>query len=173
MGTTPTIEVLVGMIASGKTTYARRRADEGALIISHDDLTRMLHGRYRYEAVLRDCYRRMEQSLAWAGLNAGRDVIIDRTHLTRESRKRWIDWARGYVELNTFEGKSPTVLVVAVAFPIEAPCFHANRRMSDPRGRSYEDWLKVACHHHDQAEAEPLSGDEGFAEIRRIGGPAS
>ena len=42
------IEVLSGMIASGKTSYARSRADDGALIISHEDLTEMLHGRYVY-----------------------------------------------------------------------------------------------------------------------------
>jgi predicted kinase len=89
------LEVLVGMIASGKSTYARRRADEGALVVSHDDLTAMLHARYRYEQGLREPYRRIEESIAWRGLDAGRDVVIDRTHLTRESRERWLKWVRG------------------------------------------------------------------------------
>src|SRR4051794_23618359 len=151
------------MIASGQSTHARRRADEGALVIARDDLTRMLHQDYRYEPGLRAFYRGMEESLAWHGLNAGRDVVIDRTHLTRESRRRWLDWARHYVELNTFEGKGPSVRVVAVTFPVELPAIHARRRFdADPRGRSLGEWINVAYHHAEQARAEPLSEDEGF-----------
>jgi hypothetical protein len=169
MDRNPHIEVLIGMIASNKSTYARKRADAGALLVCHDTLTESLHGRYRYEQGLRECYRRMEGSLARVALDAGRDVIVDRTHLTRESRKRWLDCARDYDSLNTFDGRGPTTPVVAVAFPIELPEVHAQRRFAcDPRGRSYEEWLAVACHHAGQAEAEPLSEDEGFAEIRRL-----
>jgi dephospho-CoA kinase len=32
----PKIEVLVGMIASGKSTYSRSRAQDGAIIINDD-----------------------------------------------------------------------------------------------------------------------------------------
>jgi hypothetical protein len=163
------IEVLVGMIGSGKSGYARMRADGGALVICHDDLTAMVHARYRYEPGLRGCYRRMEESIAWAALQHKRDVVIDRTHLTRESRHRWISWASSYDSLNTFDGKGPSTYMVAVAFPIESPEVHARRRFqSDPRGRPYEEWLQVAEHHFAQFIAEPLSESEGFAEIRRM-----
>jgi hypothetical protein len=37
------MEILVGPIASGKSTYARKRAAEGALIINDDALVAMLH----------------------------------------------------------------------------------------------------------------------------------
>lgn len=165
-----TVEVLVGMIGSLKSTYARSRADMGALVVCHDDLTEMLHARYRYEPGLRECYRRMEESIAWAALNAGRDVIVDRTQLTAESRLRWIRLARNYDSLNTFDGHGPTTRVVAVAFPVEAPEVHARRRFeADPRGRSYDEWMAVALHHHSQAMAEPLSEDEGFDEVRAWG----
>jgi predicted kinase len=165
------LEVLVGMIASSKSGYARKRAKQGALCISHDDLTAMLHCEYRYEQDLRECYRGMEESLAWAALNAGRDVIIDRTNLTAESRRRWLRWAREvYDSLNTFNGKGPRTTVVAVAFPVEAPEVHARRRFeADPRGRSHEEWYMVAQHHFAQHLAEPLSENEGFAEIIRMG----
>ncbi len=157
----PHIELLVGMIASGKSTYARKRADEGALVVSHDDLTQMLHARYRYEQGLRDVYRRMEEALALHAIKAGRDVVIDRTHLTLESRKRWIELARR---------ESPfTVPILAVVFPIESPLDHAGRRFeTDPRGRSDEDWLRVAEHHYKQAQAEPISQWEGFDAILNI-----
>lgn len=152
------IEVLVGMIGSGKSTFARRRAREGALVISHDWLTEMLHAEYRYEPGLRDCYRQMEDALARWALVWGRDVVVDRTHLTRESRRRWLDLAAILA--------TPAVAVFAVAFPIDEPDVHARRRFeSDPRGRSFQIWLDVATHHYAQAVLEPLSPAEGFAAI--------
>lgn len=162
----PTLEILIGMIASGKSIYARRRANPadgspGAMIVCHDDLTEMLHGAYRYEPGLRVCYRQMEDWLARTALAHGRDIVIDRTHLTRESRARWLTFAR------TLDLPTP-VAVVAVAFPIESPKVYAGRRFDvDPRGRSYEDWLQVARHHFEQALAEPLGEDEGFDRIER------
>lgn len=168
------IEVLVGMIASGKSTYARRRADEGALVVCHDDLCRMLHAGLPvgpaacgYDPDLRTCYRKIEEAIARLAIEFDRDVVIDRTHLTRESRERWLTFARWP---SFAEWSQPPV--VAVAFPIMTPHFHARRRVeADPRGRSYDEWLDVAWHHRGQAEAEPLAEDEGFAEIIRIGAP--
>lgn len=166
----PVIECLVGPIASGKSTFARKRADEGALCVAHDDLCAMLHAHRDgkgYEDGLRECYRRMEESIAWAALAAGRDVVIDRTHLTAESRRRWILWALYYDALNTFEDQGPVTPVVAVVFPDEGPHVHAHRRFdADARGRSLTDWFMVAEHHAEQARAEPIDISEGFAEIR-------
>lgn len=153
------IELLVGMIGSGKTTYARKRAKQGALIVSHDDLTQMLHGEYRYEQELKPCYRAMMIQLAQNGIVAGRDVVIDRTHLTRESRAFWIDVAR----------RSENTQIIATAFPILTPEIHARRRRdADARGRTYAEWLAVAEHHAAQAHAEPLARNEGFREIRMM-----
>jgi predicted kinase len=152
----PKIELLVGPIASGKSTYARKRAREGALVISHDDLTEMLHGEYRYEQTLKPVYRAMMRDIARQGLVARRDVIVDRTHLTHESRAFWIDLAR-----NEWD-----VPIVAVAFKNEGPHRHAERRyLTDPRGRDHGEWVKVACHHDDQVVAEPIDIAEGFDSI--------
>jgi predicted kinase len=161
------LEILCGMIASGKSTYALKRAREGAMIISHDDLTAMLHGEYRYESGLRECYRRSEESLVMVAFDYGRDVIIDRTHLTREARKRWIDFAARLDWDEVEHGPRPEV--VAVVFPIEHPMIHARRRSDhDARGRSYPEWLEVAEHHHAQAMAEPIELSEGFDRIEWV-----
>lgn len=167
------IELLIGMIGSGKSTYARTRAREGALVVSHDDLTAMLHAEYRYEQELRACYRKMEESIAWAALTAGRDVIIDRTHLTAESRRRWVEWARHYDSLNTFEGRGPETPIVAITFPLWPAHAHATRRHhADARGRTFLEWHQVAIHHAEQAQAEPLDWQaEGFAELKEIDVP--
>lgn len=160
------LEVLCGMIASGKSTYARKRADEGALVVSHDDLTAMLHVRYRYEQELRACYRAMEEDLVYRALRAARDVVIDRTHLTRESRQRWIVYARAIRGMAIW--KTPPA-IVAVRFPIDAAHIHATRRLeSDPRGRSFLEWHQVALHHAEQARAEPLERSEGFDRIEEV-----
>lgn len=155
------LEILVGMIASGKSTYARKRADEGAIVVCHDDLTAMLHGRYRYEQGLRSAYREAEEAIASTFIAAGRDVVIDRTHLTRESRERWIKFARWGVFTDVYP-IAPTLIVVV--FPNEGIDVHAGRRFdADPRGRSLEDWRGVAELHCAQALTEPLDWkSEGF-----------
>jgi predicted kinase len=151
----PTVEILIGMIASGKSTYARRRAREGAIIVCLDDLTEMLHGEYRYEQGLKPFYYEAESSLIQAALFHFRDVVVDRTHLTRESRARVVGAVRDWVE---------PARIVAVEFPRESHQVHARRRfLSDARGRSMGDWLFVAHYHAQQADAEPLDWRaEGF-----------
>jgi predicted kinase len=150
-----TLYLLCGMIASGKSSFARARADEGALVVCHDDLTAMLHASYRYEQPLRACYRAGEEALAGIIIASGRRVVIDRTHLTRESRERWVRWFR------TFGAPGQ---IVAVTFPMLTPREHAMRRVkADPRCRSFETWLAVAELH--AREAEPIRWDEGFDNV--------
>lgn len=151
------LEILVGMIGSGKSTYARKRADEGALVVCHDDIMEMLHARYRYEPELLEVYRMLEESLVLQITdNTDRDIVIDRTNLTRESRSRWVDFKHDLLK--------PSDCIVAVSFAIEAAEVHAKRRwLSDPRGGTLEEWTKVAERHHAQAMAEPLDASaEGF-----------
>lgn len=151
------IEILIGMIGSGKTTYAKTRARQGALVLSHDDITQALHCEYRYEQSLKHVYLNMLTDMAKHAVRANRDLIIDRTNLTREARSHWLDFA--------WHEKIPAI---AVVFPIREPAIHATRRFqSDSRGRSYEDWLKVAEHHYAQAQAEPLNWvGEGFGRLK-------
>ncbi len=155
--------VLIGMIASGKSTYARELCRTGrAMAIAHDDLTEMLHQEYRYEQEHRKLYRDCEEVLAREILFKGLDVVIDRTHLTYESRSRWLSFATTFI--NGMERKC--LETVAVQFPIESPEIHAGRRFAiDPRGRPYETWLHVARHHAEQARNCPLLASEGFDSI--------
>jgi hypothetical protein len=178
----PKLEILVGMIGSGKSTYARWRADRGAIVICHDDLTQALHGgRYRYEADLKPLYRGMTYSLASLALARGRDAVIDRTHLTLEARSLW---TAGKTTLglicaharpdDLLPGGGPGPLeLVAVRFPAGPAAEHARRRFeSDDRGRPYLEWLAVAELHAAQAAAEPLDwAAEGFDGLELVGAP--
>lgn len=161
----PRLEVLVGMVGAGKSTYARKRADDGAIVVSHDSISEGVHGRYRYEQGLREFYRGVEEDIARRALAAGLDVVVDRTNLTAEARRRWASFGRS-LRWDGHDG----IEVVAVEFPREIAHVHARRRYEhDHRGRHFHEWLAVALHHERQAEAEPLADGEGFDAIIRVG----
>ncbi len=147
------LEVLVGIVASGKSTYARRRADEGALVISYDELAQMLHARYRIDPALRPAYAAIIWNTVAVAQAHGRDVVLDGTHLTRESRRYWVNQAR-----------AAGVRVVAIQFPVGPPEDHAARRYAtDARGKSYDDWLAVVQRQWAEAVNEPVdAAGEGF-----------
>lgn len=157
------VELLIGMIGSGKSRYALSRANEGAIIICHDTISASVHGEQRYEQELRDFYRRVQTDMLCEAFIEKRDVVIDRTHLTRESRQWWKEWCDYARKMKSFDDIGE-FRVAAVTFPIHGPDTHARRRFeADNRGRSYAEWLSVAMHHADQAFAEPLNAvEEGF-----------
>lgn len=149
------IELLVGTIGSGKSTYARKQADNGAVIICRDEILQMVHGRYRQENLLGCMYRRIEEDIAKIAFDMGKPVVIDRTNLTREHRTKWIDFG--------IEHRKP---VIAVVFPVEKPEIHARRRFeADPRGKSLFGWEQVAIGQVDQAKWQPVRLAEGFKKI--------
>jgi predicted kinase len=151
------IEMLIGFIGSGKSTYARKWAEQGAVIICRDDMITMVHGCYRYESRWSLMYNRMMEESIKVAFDHGRNyVILDGTHLTVESRKRWIEYG--------IQHRYP---IVATVFPMESPEVHARRRFeSDPRGRSLEEWINVAEKHAEQWRWEPVKVDEGFKWVK-------
>jgi predicted kinase len=153
------VEILIGMIASGKSTYCRKRAEEGALIVNDDSIVTAIHGgNYKlYNHDLKLVYEAVGQAIINYGTVCNnKDIVIDRTNLKKSTRARYIMYADVL--------KTP---VIAVTFPIETPEIHAKRRTdSDARGYDFDYWLKVAKAHLESYE-EP-SIDEGFAELRHI-----
>ncbi len=132
----PNIVLLVGNIASGKSTEAKKLAAQGYVVVSSDAITMGLHaGDYSaYRTEHQDMYQEIHLATARAALRRGLSVVVDKLNATKESRQRWVDLAR---ELDAE--------ISAVILPQEAPEVHAQRRMeSDPRGLAYEDWLRVA-----------------------------
>jgi predicted kinase len=145
-------ELLIGPIASGKSTWTARRAREGAIVLNDDSLVTSLHGGHyeMYDKKLKPLYKTIPLMLAGMTILAGRDVIIDSTNLTRAVRSRWIGMAKMY-----------DVPVVGVVFDRKGPAEHAGRRTrSDDRGYDFDYWLKVARYHDSIYEAPDAS--EGF-----------
>jgi predicted kinase len=150
------MEILVGPIASGKSTYARKRAAEGALIINDDALVAMLHAGddTRYNAHNKNTYKAIETAAIVAILAAGIDVVIDRPNHKRATRQRYIGLAKSF-----------DAQVTMVMFKREPPEIHARRRFdSDSRGHSLEWWTAVARRHEAHYEP-PLINLEHFDDI--------
>ena len=128
----PTVFVLQGLLASGKSTWAKRfcaRHPRGR-IVSADAFRAMLHGRYEYHAEMDDVISLAMEDSAYHLLKAGYDVIIDCGNLTRQRRKPWLELAHR-VEART----------VAVAMPRMPKDWHVGRRAANPHGQT--DWGQV------------------------------
>ncbi len=152
----PTVEILVGMIASGKSTYARKRAATGAVIVNDDAVVLAVHGGdyTLYDKALKPLYKSTEYQIASTALAMGRDVVIDRgVNVSRAARRRWLALA-----------ESLDLPVEATVFPNMGHMEHARRRAAaDPRGQNVEWWRQAAMRH--ESEWEVPTQEEGFDSV--------
>lgn len=151
------IEVLVGTIASGKSTWSSKMAKDGWIIINDDDIVNAIHGgHYAYKEELKPLYKSIETHIFHAAVMLNKNIIIDKgLNLTKESRRRWIGLA-----------KSLDQDIRARVFNFVSPEVHAERRMaSDPRGFSYDQWFNIAKSHFDRFEYPTT--EEGFTSIEQ------
>jgi predicted kinase len=152
----PEIVVLIGCIASGKSTYARKLARKGWVVINDDDIVKLVHGRdyTGYDKELKPLYKTIENTILTTAIAMGRNVVIDRgVDVRKNSRRRWVALAA-----------SLDIPIKCVVFPRSLPERHAKRRFeSDSRGLSYEEWLAIAIAH--DREWESPSTEEGFVLI--------
>lgn len=150
------LELLTGMVASGKSTWAKQRAKDGWVILNDDAIVTMVHGGFHelYQEAWKPLYKSIEDHIFYMSVAMGKNLVIDRgVNVSASSRVRWIALARC---LDT--------AIRAVSFEVFSPETHATRRhASDPRGHSYEYWLRVAEVHAARYDVPQLS--EGFAEI--------
>ena len=153
------IQVLVGMIASGKSTYARLAAQQGMLCINDDAIVNMLHGDdyTLYDKQLKVLYKSIENHIIGTGLAMGKSVLIDRgLNVSKKGRQRWISLAKSF-----------DIQCEAIVFANEGPQIHAQRRFnSDSRSHSFDYWLKVA-EAHNSLYLLP-SKEEGFDAVHHV-----
>lgn len=122
------VDLLIGNIASGKSTYARQRVREGWFVVNGDAIMNMLLAdQYRYQNLV-VCLMQLKAKFL---VEAHEDVVIDSSwNVAAEARIMWQQLFPNLVE---------------IVFPREAPEVHAKRRMEhDPRGGTYDMWLEVA-----------------------------
>jgi hypothetical protein len=147
------IEVLVGMIASGKSSWAKDRANEGAIIINDDAIVNAVHADIYtlYSKSLKPLYKSIEDHIFHTAAAMGLDIVVDKgLSQSAASRQRWIAL-----------GRSLDISVHCILFEVFEPEIHAQRRFdSDNRGWSLEYWKDVAQSHYDRYE--PPTIEEGF-----------
>lgn len=137
----PQIEILIGCVGAGKSTYAKYRAYQGAIIVNDDALVMAMHaGTYNlYKKGLKPLYKAVENTILQTALIMGKDVIIDRPNYSKQMRSRYISIAR-----------SLDCRVHILVFPEYAPEVHVARRMeSNARGMDYDAWMAVFMAHKD------------------------
>lgn len=150
------LELLIGPIASGKSSYCKMAANEGAIILNDDALVSAIHsGDYTlYKKELKPLYKAAENAIVQTGLIMGCRVVIDRPNISMQMRKRYIGLA-----------KSLDKPVKLILFDFKSPAVHAKRRMkSDGRGYDFQYWLDVAKYHKSLYEA-PNKDVEHFDEL--------
>jgi predicted kinase len=153
------IQVLVGMIASGKSTYARNAAKSGIICVNDDAIVNMIHADdyTLYDKKLKPLYKSVENHAIAAALLLGRSVLVDRgLNCSVEGRQRWIALAKSF-----------DVPCEAICFTNDGPQVHAERRAkADSRGHDADYWIRVANCHNDQYKYPSV--DEGFAKVHHM-----
>lgn len=150
----PRLEILFGPIASGKSTYSAKRANDGALIANDDAVVLAIHGgQYSaYEKELKGLYKGVRSQIIHTAAAIGRDVVVDSTGLTRERREH-------LRTLATSLDMSPG-LVLFRKGRFQGAADGRRRFKADPRGISKEEWIKIGEHHaktHDPLTVEELA----------------
>lgn len=87
------IYILCGLPGSGKSTWAKKKADEtGALIVNRDSIRTMFFGSYKFDAkveyIVKNCAESIIRELIDCNIN---DIIIDECNLDIQKRKHLTD----------------------------------------------------------------------------------
>lgn len=151
------MEILVGPIASGKSSYCKSKAKQDYLIVNDDAIVNMLHAEIytKYSKELKPLYKQIENTIIYTGFSLNRSIIIDRPNFKRETRIRYINIARSIGIKNIY----------CIRFKDEGLEEHSSRRFnSDSRGYSKEYWESVYRYQKSKFEEPSLS--EGYKEIK-------
>ena len=117
--------ILIGNIGSGKTTVTKKLAKEGYVVVSRDAFRYMLGGgNYIFKPELEPIVHGMNIDCLIRCLQAGLDVVIDETNVSRSMRKR-------YTEL----GKDYGYKIITIEMPRLSMRTCVSRRMKDPHGQ--------------------------------------
>lgn len=144
--------MLIGIPGSGKTTYSKDLSNEYEAIVVSTDRVRQTYVGIDEKDVFPTVYK-----MCFEELNAGRNVILDATHITPKVRKRSFD------ALDTF-GISYDKVAVYIDTPVEECVRRVELRNQNPK----ELFLPLDVIVSYGNNIVPPSSEEGFKEIRVI-----
>ena len=151
--------ILVGIQASGKTTFYRRRLEGRYLHVSLDNWRGKDHLRRRER-------RAILSGLAAAAESAGglRGVVVDNTNTTAETRRRYFAYAEDF---SRDSGHGVRVVAYFFEADLEA-CLRRNaaRPPNPPAGVPY--YVPPAAIRRFHSRLQPPAYAEGFERILRV-----
>jgi len=149
----PDLYVLCGNIGTGKSSYALTLKKEiGGVVFCNDKMIDLLEGEYAYDLEKKNLYNDVKRIIIKKAILRGYDCIIDRTNITKEKRKEYID-------IGNFLSCDQ---IVCVDFG-KGEQHHLYRRLVESKGVGVKTWLEVFNKFEKQYE-EPTE-DEGFTRV--------
>ena len=155
----PKCTILVGVPASGKSTWFSKNKTATMAPISTDNIIEFMGSLFgfTYDQIFKDSIS-LAEKIMWKRLewNAerGNDVVIDRTNLTAKSRKKFIDYLKPYGY--EFE---------AVVFPLPGTVEFSEeewfRRLDSRQGKTIPNAVLASMVNSAQMPSE----EEGFTKI--------
>lgn len=139
----PIVKILVGLPASGKSTYAGKYAQIGWRVISSDSIREELFGDASIQKKPDEVFAQMLERLE-ISMNNNENIIIDATNLTVKNRAFF---------LQTIVNYSYTVVAIVFNTPLEE-C----KKRNDERDRK----VPIEVIEHMARKIELPSKDEGF-----------
>ena len=149
-----TCHVLVGNIASGKSTTVKRLGIKH--VVSKDTLRYVIgDGEYRFDTVLEPYIHAATSALISLYSRSGIDFVVDETHMSSKERRR------------TLQHIHPSCSIICHVGVDRGENSHVVARMKDNHGSTSEGtWRDV--YRMLNASFEPPDLSEGFDEIRFI-----
>lgn len=151
------MQILIGNIGSGKSTYCKEKVKEEYIIISKDDLRYSIGaGNYifnlNYEQSISNCMLEFFHSLSQ--LNDIK-IIIDETNMDKESRKFYLYWGKYYKYTK-----------IAMIFPSLTKEESVKRRLQSNHGNTSKEVWDEVWERKNTIYEEPTK-EEGFDIIMR------
>lgn len=123
--------MLIGTAGSGKTTFAYEliKRNKRILRVCLDDIIYMSHF-YNYDNNFKEVYYELEKNAISFLLGQGYHVLHDRTNLTKETRKKFINFV-DEIEKNKLNRKINNINIIGVYFNVDKDICK-ERRIKDP-----------------------------------------
>lgn len=148
--------MMVGNIGCGKSLIARKFAMNGYSVVNMDSITKMVAGDEcgNYDPAKKEVYHAAEQAIISASLEAGISVVLDRTNMSLEKRKPYINLAQQFDAYIIAHDWGPGTTQ------------ELKRRLNVPAGIPQKQWASV--HENFMASYREPSFDEGFEKIMNM-----
>ena len=151
---------MIGMIGSGKSSWARMAAgtDFNTIRVSGDDIRNMIKDRYTFDFQLEPLVQQMKCALIVQILLAGKNIVIDDCHLTKDARSGLCAMMVGVV---------PDTKISYVWMQC-AKDVALKRRLTDLRGRSEFEWRQVMDKHASMFDTPSVAENDYVSDMIRV-----